>query len=361
MTTLLTRPAGTAEAVQRKVRPVLAWAVLGVVFFAIQGVAIGGWVLSGDFKSTPVGPVSVPTYMTIAVRVWELAAAVGFFVFLYHFLVKPWRNEGRITLDGLFCLVFVTTVWWQDTIINYIQPWFSYNATFINFGAWNPHILGWTSQRANLLAEPLIGMMPLYLSVLFGLAVAGCRIMTAASRRWPRMGNPGLILIIMGLVLFFDITVEPLLMIMGIYAYPGSMERFTLFHGHYYQYPLVEGPLFALLVAAYTCLRYFRNDKGQTVVERGIERVGVSGRRQTLIRFFALAGACNLIILVVYNIAAASVGLHASPWPQDIVSRPYLTNGICGPSTPYSCPGPKVPMPRPGSAHLGPNGELVRN
>ncbi|MND02321.1 hypothetical protein D3C83_216600 [compost metagenome] len=46
-------------------------------------------------------------------------------------------------------------------------------------------------------------------------------------------------------------------------------------------------------------------------------------------------------------------------WPADVQKRSYLTNHICGAGTDYACGGPAVPIPRPGSFHLDPEGRLV--
>jgi hypothetical protein len=81
--------------------------------------------------------------------------------------------------------------------------------------------------------------------------------------------------------------------------------------------------------------------------------------RKAGIRLLALIGLGNVLFFFVYNMPQGILGLYSSPWPQDILDRSYLTDGLCGPGTSYACPGPGVPIPRPDSAHLGPNGELM--
>jgi hypothetical protein len=76
-----------------------------------------------------------------------------------------------------------------------------------------------------------------------------------------------------------------------------------------------------------------------------------------VVQFLALAGAINATFLL-YNVPAAISGLYASPWPEDITRRSYFTNGICGSGTTYACSGPAIPIPRPDSLHVTPNGEL---
>jgi hypothetical protein len=132
-----------------------------------------------------------------------------------------------------------------------------------------------------------------------------------------------------------------------------------LWGGHYYQLPIYEVILAAAWWTALAALRFFKDRRGNTVVERGVESVSTSGRRRTLLRLLALVGAANSIFLA-YNIAYVFIGgLHAGPWPTDIQYRSYLVDNLCGPGTTYACPGPGVPIPRPGSAHLAPSGELI--
>jgi hypothetical protein len=117
--------------------------------------------------------------------------------------------------------------------------------------------------------------------------------------------------------------------------------------------------LMAVLWTGWACLRYFRNDRGETIAECGLDRLHLSQKGRLGVRFLALVGACNVVIFATYNLPMALAGLYSDPWPTDITSRSYFTNGICGPGTTYACPGPEVPINRPRSAHLDPGGGLV--
>src|SRR5581483_6406011 len=123
VTTPLTRPAPVpvpATTGGRRLRPVVAWAFVGVAVWVLQIAVLAGWILSGDATPTPTGVDAVPGYMKTAAVVCQYGGLVCCAVFLWFFLVRPWRRERRITLDGLFCLVFAT-IFWQDTLINGFQ------------------------------------------------------------------------------------------------------------------------------------------------------------------------------------------------------------------------------------------------
>jgi hypothetical protein len=69
----------------------------------------------------------------------------------------------------------------------------------------------------------------------------------------------------------------------------------------------------------------------------------------------------NASIILTYMLP---MGLHeattSTAWPQDIVSRKYLSQEICGPGTEYACMDPRVPMPvDKRGAHITPDGKLI--
>ena len=97
---------------------------------------------------------------------------------------------------------------------------------------------------------------------------------------------------------------------------------------------------------------------------RGARQIGIAGRcirdkPRTGLRFLALTGFVNLAFLVIYSLPMAITGLYADSYPKDVTSRSYFLNGLCGPGTPYACPGPKVPVARRGSVRLGLDGSMV--
>ena len=49
-------------------------------------------------------------------------------------------------------------------------------------------------------------------------------------------------------------------------------------------------------------LLYFRNDRGQTLVERGVETIKVGKAGSIALRFAAMAAMCAVIYMVTYNV-----------------------------------------------------------
>jgi hypothetical protein len=350
--------AGAPGLSQRKLRPVKFWALLGACFIVLQIYVYTCWIASGDATSVSTGPTQVPAHMRVAAYVWQSASVIGIFAFAYWYIVRPLRRDGRLGFDGWLCLAFLT-MYWQDILYNYVQPQILYNSVYLNHGSWFGHVPGWMSANAELNPEPLLAVGPMYFYLNFFAVLLGCAAMRKASSRWPRMGHFGLFAICFAAVALFDAILEPLLILpWGMFTYAGVISNLTLFYGHYYQYPIYEAFFAGLLFAGWASLRYFRDDRGQTLAERGLHQLRISGRKEKGLRFLALAGAANAAFLVLYNIPMALIGSQIDSYPRDVLERSYFTNGICGPGSDFACPGPDVPIRRPGSAHLGPSGEL---
>jgi hypothetical protein len=350
----------TAVTFERRTPPVKVWALVGLAFLLFEAYLMIAWVASGDAKPSPRGPTPISaTYQTV-IYVWEIANVIACVLFLYHFLVKPWRREHRVTLDGLLCVAFLL-LFWQDPLSNYYQTAVTYNAAQTNFGSWVMHIPGWNAPLGNQLGWPIVWGPPAYLYFWMLSVIAGGWIMTRAKRRWPRLTRLQIIVICYFTMAVVDLIGELIWVRLGLYTFIGPpWESLTLFYGHYYQFPIYETLLLSLPMTAVTCLRYFKNDRGQTLVERGLHDVGGSGLKRTAIRFLALVAATNVIFLGLYNIPMQWFAMRTTAPVQDIVDRSYLLNGICGPGTTYACPGKDIPIPRPESAHVDPQGQLVK-
>jgi hypothetical protein len=341
---------------EQRIRPVVGWAWAGAVSLATALFIFSSWILSGP-ERTPPGPTPFPTRMNVMLQIMQWTTFGFSFVMLYVFLIRPWRRDRKVTLDGLFIMAF-WSIYWQDPILNYTNMWFSYNSHFLNFGSWLGHVPGVVTPNASRVVEPIVFTAPFYAFWMYGLVMAVCGVLRRAKARWPSMTPARLVGLAFLTMCAVDLVFEPFLMwSSAAISYPAGPGP-TLFKGTYYQYPIVEMAMSAFLWTGWICLRYFANDRGETIVERGIDRVRTTARRRTVVRYLALAGICNGIYLFGYNLPTNFVALHATDWPADISQRSYLTNLVCGPGTTYACPGPRIPIPRPNSLHVSPEGRL---
>ncbi|MFN2590857.1 MAG: spirocyclase AveC family protein, partial [Actinomycetota bacterium] len=145
----------------------------------------------------------------------------------------------------------------------------------------------------------------------------------------------------------------------GYWTYPTTPHWLTVFGGSWYRIHLTEPICWGTTWAAFALLRYYKDDKGRTIAERGIDQVRTTERKKSFLRFAAIYGTCNVFFLLFYIIPTNAIAIHGDSWPRDTLKRSYFTNYLCGPGTDYACPSQGTPIPRPKSAHLDPAGELV--
>jgi hypothetical protein len=343
---------------ERQTPAVKIWACLGVVSLLCFAYLWTAWITSGKAKTVHVGTNPLPHWMHVEFLVWEIGGLFVFAGFVWFFLVRPWRREGHITTDGLLVIAFLT-LYWQDPLGDASGAWFTYNAGMINFGSWLGNVPGHLLPNANRMPEPLVWVWPIYVYCCLGMVLLATWLLRRFKARHPQMGTLGTVVTLFVGFWIFDAVLETCFNWMGIYVYTGSIHGVTIFSGSYFQFPLYEAILFGTTWASWTCLHYFRNDKGESFAERGLEKLRVTGWKRTGVRLLGLIGALNLLFMITYNLPAQYFGVHQGAWPKSIVSKSYLTDGLCGPGTSYACPGPLIPIAHPGSAHVDPSGNLV--
>jgi hypothetical protein len=325
----------------RTMRPVVWWATAGVFFAVLQLMVYGAWIIQGDAYAQTTGPDKLDAGAKVLAWVLQGASTAGIITVLLY-LFRRSRREGHLTWDSFIAIAFLS-VFWQDTICNYMRPIFLYNSYMVNLGAWNPHIPGWISPHARNTPEPLLLSGPIYgwWFVLF--AVVFCAMARRARKRWPQIGKFGIFA--MGVVVlgFLDAALELTFIRGGLFAYSGVVRELSIWPGKTYQFPLYESLIVGVFCSTIGMLRLNRDDKGRSAIERGIDRVGVTGGKVTAVRAFAWIGLANTMF-VILNIGYNWIGFYADTTPK---YPSYLSNGLCGPGTGVDCPGQDIPIPMP--------------
>jgi hypothetical protein len=336
------------------------WAAGGMAMLAFEVYVLVRWVTGPYFKHVPAGPTPEPGWMRTVGDIWQPAGIVAALGFLYWFLVRPWLRERTITTDGLLVAAFAT-LWFEDPLSAYYGHWFTYNSNLVNFGSWVKDVPGWMSfgKPGAMLVEPILLIPAVYVYFIMVGALFGCWVMRRAEQRWPSLGTAQLIGVCFCAMALLDIVAEGLIWLpLGFWEYPGGVG--LLFPSTYHKFPINEMLTIAASFTGIACLRYFKDDKGRTVVERGLDKLKVGARRQTLLRFLAIMFAVHAILFIGYNIPNSWIGAHSRPWPKAIQQRSYFTDFLCGAQTSNACPGPGVPLTRGNAtAHLTPSGRLV--
>ena len=268
---------------------------------------------------------------------------------VWDHIVKPLRRDGEIGADGLFVITWFT-LWFHDPMINWTVHVFSYNAHAINFGNWTQEIPGWLSPRSNLVPEPALAIGLSYIGQCTVGAWAAMFLMQHCKERWPSLSNGRLILIGIVTGMFLDWAGEHTMISFQLMAYLSTVPSLTLFPGELYQFPLYEAFFFGGVLGFTGVVMYFKDDRGYTWAERGVDKLRVARSRggKTLVRWLAMMGLFHTVMFFFYSVPMQLFAINGGPFPENVPS--YLRNGVCGPDTPYPCAAPDVPIPRRGAA-----------
>ena len=274
-----TEPLGGAAAlgaeVQPKVKPVQIWAFVGGAILVLQLYVWIRWITGPYFERVPAGPSDPPLFMKVPLMANAIVLWVGLPFALWWFIVRPWLRERRITLDGML-LVALGLMFFQDPLLNYFNTWCTYNTWLFNRGSWSSHIPGWVSpeEPGRQVAEPLLTNAPGYAYGVLLITIVGCWVMRKVKARWPNISNLRLIGVTYAFTFVLDFVMEACLLLpTGLFTYPGAIQSVSFNAGHYYQWPVYEGLMWGGVQAGLCCLRYFTDDRGRTVVERGLDHV----------------------------------------------------------------------------------------
>jgi hypothetical protein len=348
------------DTVEKRVQPVVYWAILGGIMLAFIAYVVIRWVTGPYFKPVRGGPTQVPTAQHIALLVIQLGGTAIALGCIYWFVIRPWRRDGRPTSEGLLAVCY-GLLYIQDPVSIGGGYWFTYNATMWNRGSWVPYLPLFNNpdgRPGHMLAEPIFGMGSGYVYFWILLVAASLLAFRTVKKRFPRLGTPGALLAAYLTPVLGDVVLEGFVwMKTGFYAYPGAPGP-HLFTGQASAYPILEGVLIGFLITPYALLRYYKDDKGYTIVERGIDNLRLGGKTKAAIRFLALLAAAQLMYFFSYNIWAYQIGVHQQTWPKAVQQRSYFLDGVCGEGTDKLCPGRAVPNIRPHSAYITRSGQL---
>jgi hypothetical protein len=366
---LRTRPAvaePTTAVTPRQMVPVKWWAGIGALILAFIAFVLIRWITGPFFESVPSGPSDPPTMMKVGLIAMQALCVPAALFCIYWFVVRPWRRDRAVGVDGVLVLAFAT-LWFEDPLSSWGGHWFTYNSWALNMGAWSASVPGWMSfaQPGKMVLEPLLIIPGVYVWVFVVTMYLGAAVMRRAQARWPEMGKVGLIGICFAVMCTFDVVFEGIVFLpFGAWEYPGG--HLALFPSTYHRFPLNEMLTVSAVFTAVAALRYFTNDRGEMVIERGIEKIKGGPGKKLVIRALAAVAAVHIALWVFYNGPNSFVGLHSHEWPADLQKRSYLTDFVCGAETDRACPGRAVPNARfnpddrdGGSAYVSPGGGLV--
>jgi hypothetical protein len=328
--------------------PVGVLAGLGAVLLLLELVVLWKWISGPNFERVPVGASPMEGWRSVLLQAMQIGFTLGGIVALYFFLLRPWLRERRLTFDGLLALsTLLVSIY--DPMSSYFHYWFTYNAFFLNRGSAVTEIPGWVpfAEPAHQIAWPMLLIPGEYVVLFVVLSMLGCWILRSMHRRWSHVRG---ISWIAGTTVFFTLCAMSvllegfLLLPLGVY----QMSGFTPFEFLGNHNAMKNFVFFGLAFTASSLVRYYRNDRGQTIVERGAERI-TSTRMANTARFLSVFAFVQLLMFFLYHFPVAlwTLAEKDAPWQDSMIENTWMNNGICGAATPRLCPGQMEPLDAP--------------
>lgn len=312
------------------------WVAVGGFWLALMIWTWGGWIISGDFAANKLGAGTAPQSYKIFIHSVEVFAVLVTLAILWRFVIRDRIRTGHMTFDGLFFLA-CWTLFFQEPWINWDSYQFMYSTVGINFGSWTSHLPLWSTPHSQIVPVPIVWAGTAYLWLVAVPAYAGSRFMTRLRTRNPEIGYFRLLGTTFLAFVVFDLILESAITRTQLFSYSSTVPSLTLFAGKKYQFPLYETLSWCGTYLGLACIHHFRDDQGRTFVERGIDKLRVTGRAKTFARFLAIMGACQLVMLFTYNIPYVYWGLQSGPVPKPLAQDAWRNGGVCAHPAVYNC------------------------
>lgn len=320
-------------------------AAAGIVFVVYQMIGWVGWLADGPVQMNRFrDPDSISWYVC---RFYE-AVAILSTVAIGWYLWRQCRREGTLlTFDVMFCIACFS-LYWQDPLANFFQPLFEWSQNWVNLNDWLAYLPFSPNPDAGRAAEPIIFDGLNYLSGWLGFAMILNIAMAWWERRFPAAKKVQLVALAFVIGAIIDIVLEAPMYYFDTWQFPGSPDvGIWADTGHKFPaYEFISGAIMFSLVAS---VRYFRDEEGLRIVERGLQRY-TNGVK----KFFVLASMIGLfnIVYLLDNSVYWFLGIYSGPYkemPAHIIGGHCDAPGVTG--TRYGrCPGsPGYRIPLEGS------------
>lgn len=268
-------------------------------------------------------------------------------------LIKDCREKRRFfTFDVMFCLACATLIW-VNAGNNFFQPMFSISSEFVNLNdpcGHNPLIVNPDCGR---FANPVIflGLFEVFGLLACAMLLGG--IARRARERWPSLTQPQLFGIVSAGGCLLVLGEPALLLPLNLWTFPGTPMSVSI-GGEAFRYPFApEILVFGLWIGTIASVRIFRDDRGRSLVERGLDRH--TPRVRVAITLAALYGVVQVATWGQSTAPMWVLGFNQQQWPA---LPAHVQNGLCDSpgvtGTRFgTCPGtPGYRMPIRGDSRL---------
>jgi hypothetical protein len=313
-------------------------ALAAVPLLAYQVWTLVAWLAAGPHQITAYR--SYGSFSWYAARAIEVVLALALAAILVR-LVRECRAQRRLTFDAMLFIGLLLTVCW-DTIVNSVEPLWFYSSTWLNLNDWYGHAPFVISPAAGPGPFPILMLGMLYPFFVFD-AMIICNVMRRAKRRWPDISAARLVSV--GLVPALLIgAILSLIMILP-HLWGGAGMPLSILGGNY-RWSIGELLYIGIWSMTLASVRFFVNDRGERLTERGLEHL--PARRRTGIALLATIAVCNLSV-IVWSSPLVLTGFKATAYPNYprslstvVCDTPGLHGSAYGPCP--GSPGFKLPL-----------------
>ena len=304
------RPAARVRAT-----PATVLAGIGLVLLAYQVWTITGWLADGPSQITTERESGTTSWY--AARVLEVLILVST-VAIAAVVARRCLRERRLTTDAMLIAGMGSAAFW-DPIYNWITPAWLYSSNWINVNDWFAHAPLVLNPDAGRMPWPIVPVLIGYSFWGVGFAMLVNVMMRRARDRWPAISRAALVavaFVVSGIVTALAFNVFRAFDLMDAPGYRLAILGDSLSVFFFYSGGLVFG--------AVACLRFFADDHGRIVTQRGLETI--APRRRGAVGLLATMAACQLIVVLGWGLMTVPASLYASPYPE---TPKHLINGLC--------------------------------
>jgi hypothetical protein len=251
------------------------------------------------------------------------ALMIAVSIFVVTRLIANVREEGRLlTFDVMFCICGATLIW-ASAGNNFFEPMFSISSNFVNLNDTCGHNPLVVNPDCGRFANPIVFLGLLETFGLLGCAMLLGVVVSRLRARWPGLSPAQLfgLVCLGGCVLVLG---EPFVLVpLHLWTFPGT--PLSISFGTGFRYPIFpEILVFGLWIGMIGALRIFKDDRGRSFVERGLDHHGPRTRRA--ISLLALYGIFQLVTWGPATMPMWVMGFHQRPWAK---LPAQLQNGLC--------------------------------
>jgi len=319
MTATLDVPAvPAAPAASRRLWPLSYYLALAALpLLAYEAWTLVGWLHSGPHAVTAGRDAySFSWWWARGIEVVAVTIALTLLVSA----VRQSRRAGRMSFELKLWIALLLTSFW-DSVTNVLQPIWFYSSDFVNLNEWWGHAPGFVSPAGGHEPFPVVALVFLYPCFVLESRLA-VKAWSALRRAYPGISDVRLVAVGLLGALAVGSLISMTFVLPHLWAGPGMGPM--ILSTHSYRWSFAEFAYVGTWSTVICALRYFVDDRGLPLTERGFEHLPPF--RRDLAGVLATTAWCSLAVIVLSMVVTVS-GLYARPYPTGYPA--HLPNVVC--------------------------------